>query len=69
MREDMRTKKQGLNPDGAQNCGFREFSRRLRRADKQRTGSVFVAAGCNRRNRTTVLGATCVGMDPMVQLR
>lgn len=69
MCEDMRTKKQRLNPNGAENCGVREFGRRLRRADKRRMGGVFVAARRNRRNRTTVLATARIGMNSLVQSR
>ena len=69
MREDMRAKKQGTNPNGAEDCGFRKFSRRWRRADKRRMGSVFVGTGSDRSNCTTMLGTRRVGVDALMQLR
>jgi hypothetical protein len=65
----MRTKKERLNPNGAENCGFREFSRRLKRADKRRMSRVFIAAGRDLRNSATVFDAFGVGVDALVQLR
>lgn len=65
----MRTKRKRLNPNGAKNRGFREFEPRLGRADERRVGSVFVRAGRDRRNCTTMLSTVRVGVDALVQLR
>ena len=69
MRENVRTKKKRLNPDGIEGLGFRESDRGVGRADKLRAGSVVVAAGRDRRNCTSMLGSARVSVDALVQLR
>jgi len=69
VREDVRAKKERLNPSRAQHRDLRKSKGQFGRADEWRMSSVIIAAGCDQRNRTIVIGAVCISMDAAVQLR
>lgn len=68
MREDVRTKKDRLNPNRIENRSFSESSLRLRSADKWRMGSVFIAARRYQGNRAAVFNTLRISMHTVVQL-
>jgi hypothetical protein len=69
MRENMRTKKGRLDPNGLRDRKLGKFNRRLRYGDKRGMGGVFVVSRRDRGNCTAVLGTARVCVDALVQLR
>jgi hypothetical protein len=66
MLEDVRVKKEWLNPGGVEGCGCREANIKLRRTDWRRMRRVFIAARRDQCNRTPVLGAIPISVNPRV---
>jgi len=69
VREDVRAKKERLNPRGAQRRDFGKSNGELGRADQRRMSSVIVIAGGDHRRRAIVLNTTRILVDALMQLR
>ena len=69
VREDVRLEKKRFDPLGRQRRDFGKLNGWGRRANKRRRASVLVGTGDDRRNCATMVGATRVGVDALVQLR
>jgi len=69
VREDVRTKKERLNPSGAQRQDLGKLPSKIGRADQWRMSSMIVTARCDHRRRAAVLNAIGVRVNKLVQLR
>ena len=69
VREDVRTKKERLNPSGAQRQDLGKLQSKIGRADQWRMSSMIVTARCDHRHCAAVLDTVRIRVDTLVQLR
>jgi len=69
VREDVRPKKERLDPGRGQRCNLRKAGCELRPGNERGLRRMFIAASGNQCDRTTVLRAIRVAVNARVQLR
>ena len=69
MRENVRAKKQRLDPGRAERRDLRELNAGLRRPDEGRMRSVIVVASRDQCNGASVIAAVRISVNARVQLR
>ena len=66
MREDVRAKKERLDPGRSQRCDLGELDAGFRHPDERRMRSVIIAASRDQRNGTSVIAAVRISVNARV---
>ena len=66
MREDVRAKKERLDPGRSQRRDLGELNVELRRTDERRMRSVIIAATRNQRNGASMIAAVRISVNARV---
>jgi hypothetical protein len=66
VRENVRAKKERLDPGGSQRCDLGELDAGFRHPDERRMRSVIIAASRNQRNGARMIAAIRISMNARV---